>query len=343
MTQPGKRNLITDVAGISVGHAEEAAARTGVTVVLAERPFAAAVDVRGGAPGTSETETLDPANLVGAVDAIALSGGSVYGLEAAAGVIAWMGARGRGFQLRPDAPPAPIVPGAILFDLANGGNKGWGLYPPYRKLGIAAAESAGEVFTLGNAGAGLGATAGMYKGGTGSASIIMESGFTLGALAVVNSAGSPVIPHTDVFWAFPFEHDGEFGGRRLPADFGSASADLPPDMKRPPQAGTNTTLVVIATDAALSRLELKRLAIMAGDGVARAIRPVHTPFDGDIVFALSTGVRELAVPRPFGIIELGNAAADCVARAIARAIHEATTLGNMRSYRDHCAKGENSQ
>jgi L-aminopeptidase/D-esterase-like protein len=343
MTRPGKRNLITDVAGISVGHAEDVAARTGVTVVLTERPFAAAVDVRGGAPGTSETEALDPTNLVGAVDAVVLSGGSVYGLEAAAGVIAWLGARGRGFRLRDDAPPAPIVPGAIIFDLINGGDKQWGTNPPYRALAISAAERAADAFALGNTGAGLGATAGMYKGGTGSASVVTENGFTIGALAVVNSAGSPIIPHTDVFWSFPFEQDGEFGGKRLPPDFRHIDSALPPDMKHPPQAGANTTLAVIATDAELSRLELKRLAIMAADGVARAIRPIHTPFDGDIVFALATGSRALTGPRPFALIELGSAAADCLVRAIARGVFEAETLGTMRSYRDLCARGKDPQ
>jgi L-aminopeptidase/D-esterase-like protein len=330
MTRPGKRNLITDVAGVSVGQAEDVVARTGVTVILAERPFAAAVDVRGGAPGTSETEALDPANLVGAVDAIVLSGGSVYGLESAAAVVAWLGARGRGFRLRPDAPPAPIAPGAIIFDLANGGDKQWGTAPPYRALAIAAAGNANDDFALGNAGAGFGATAGSYKGGTGSASIVTDGGFTVGALAIVNSAGSPFIPYTDVFWAYPYEWDCEFGGKRLPPDFQQVDAGLPPDMKRPPQAGANTTLAVIATDADLSRIELKRLAIMAADGVARAIRPVHTPFDGDIVFALATGGRALADPRPFALIELGNAAADCLARAIARGVYEAKAAGTMR-------------
>ncbi|HEX4157172.1 MAG TPA: P1 family peptidase [Rhizomicrobium sp.] len=343
MTRPGKRNLITDVAGISVGQSEDAAARTGVTVVVTERPFAAAVDVRGGAPGTSETEALDPINLVGAVDAIVLSGGSVYGLDAAAGVVAWLGARGRGFRLRADAPPAPIVPGAILFDLANGGDKQWGTDPPYRVLAVTAAERAADAFALGNAGAGLGATAGMYKGGTGSASVITERGFTIGALAIVNSAGSPLIPYTDVFWAFPFERNSEFGAKRLPPDFRYIDSALPPDMKRPPQAGANTTLAIVATDAELSRLELKRLAIMAADGVARAVRPIHTPFDGDIVFALATGSSALTGPRPFALIELGNAAADCLARAIARGVFEADSLGTMRSYRDLCAKGEDPQ
>ncbi|HEY3638715.1 MAG TPA: P1 family peptidase [Rhizomicrobium sp.] len=343
MTRPGKRNLITDVAELFVGHAEDVSSRTGVTVLFAGRPMAAAVDVRGGAPGTSETDALDPINLVGAVDAIVLSGGSVYGLEAPAGVVAQLGARGRGYRLRPEAPPAPIVPGAIIFDLANGGDKAWGASPPYRRLAVEALERTSPDFALGNAGAGLGATAGSYKGGTGSASVVTEGGFTIGALAVVNSAGSPVIPHTDVFWAWPFEQDDEFGGCRPPAEFAAVDSALPPDMKRPPRVGENTTLAIVATDADLTRLELKRLAIMAADGVARALRPVHTPFDGDIVFALATGARAITDPRPFALIELGNAAADCLARAIARGVYAANTLGEMRSYRDICASRRSSK
>jgi len=339
MTRAGKRNLLTDVAGLSVGQAEDLAARTGVTVILTDMPAAAAVDVRGGAPGTSETETLDPTSLVGAVDAITLSGGSVYGLEAASAVAAWLGARGRGFQIAPGVPPAPIVPGAVIFDLANGGNKNWGVTPPYRGLALSAAGVAGEVFGLGNAGAGCGATAGTYKGGTGSASAVTEHGFTVGALAIVNAVGSPLIPHTDVFWAFPFEQDGEFGGRRLIPGSRPVDACLPPDLKSPARAGANTTIAVVATDANLSRVELKRLAIMAADGFARALRPVHTPFDGDTVFALATAKRPLGELRPYGLMQLGNAAADCLARAIARGIYEATTLGDWRSYRDSFERG----
>ncbi|HEX4079148.1 MAG TPA: P1 family peptidase [Rhizomicrobium sp.] len=337
MTRPGKRNLITDVAGLSVGQAEDIAARTGVTVVLADRACAAAVDVRGGAPGTSDTETLDPVNLVGAVDAIVLSGGSVYGHDAASSLIAWLGARGRGLRIMPNAPSAPIVPGAVIFDLANGGDKNWGELPPYRALAVAAAERAGEAFALGNAGAGLGATAGVWKGGAGSASIVTEDGIIIGALAIVNAVGSPIIQHTDVFWAFPFEQNDEFGGRRLPADFRSVDAGLPPDVKAIPRAGANTTIAVLATDADLSRTELKRLAIMAADGFARALRPAHAPFDGDTVFALATARRALGEPRPFELMRLGNAAADCMARAIARGVYEATNLGELRSYRDICA------
>ncbi|HEY2445046.1 MAG TPA: P1 family peptidase [Rhizomicrobium sp.] len=339
MTRPGKRNLITDVAGLTVGQAEDVAARSGVTVILADREVTAAVDVRGGAPGTIGTDTLDPVNLVAAVDAVALSGGSSYGLEAASGAMAWLGMRGRGFRFAPDVPAAPIVPGAIIFDLANGGNKNWGLTPPYRALAVAAVERAGPDFALGNAGAGLGAIAGAYKGGTGSASVVTEDGFTIGALAIVNAVGSPIIPYTDVFWAFPFEWESEFGGRRLKPDFVPVDSSLPPDMKMPPREGANTTIAVIATDADLSRVELKRLAIMAADGFARALRPVHTPFDGDTVFALATAKRPLAEPRAFAIMQLGHAAADCLARAIARGVYEAASLGEMQGYHDRFASG----
>ena len=338
MTRTGKRNLITDIEGLSVGQAEHHAARTGVTVVLAERAVAAAVDVRGGAPGTIGTDALDPVNLVGAVDAVVLSGGSSYGLESASAVMSRLGAQGRGFRFAPGMPSAPIVPGAIIFDLANGGDKSWGADPPYAALAIEALEREGEDFALGNAGAGLGAVAGMYKGGTGSASVVTDDGFTVGAIAVVNSVGSPVIPYTDLFWAFPFEQAGEFGGRRPAPDFKPVDAALPSDIKVPARAGANTTIALVATDAELTGVELKRLAIMAADGFARALRPVHTPFDGDTVFALATAKRALGEPRPFQLMLLGNAAADCLARAIARGVYEAATVGDLRSYRDVFAK-----
>lgn len=341
MTRTGKRNLITDVEGLSVGQAEEHAARTGVTVILTDGPFAAAVDVRGGAPGTIGTDALDPANLVGAIDGVVLSGGSSYGLEAASAVMAWLGAQGRGFRFAPETPPAPIVPGAIIFDLANGGDKNWGDTPPYETLAREAVGKAGRSFALGNAGAGLGAVAGMYKGGTGSASALTADGFTVGALVIVNAVGSPVIPNTNVFWAFPFEQDNEFGGKRLAPDFEPVDASLPRDIKSPARAGANTTIALVATDADLTGVELKRLAIMAADGFARALRPIHTPFDGDTVFALATGKRPLGELRPFQLMQLGNAAADCLARAIARGVYEATTVGELRSYRDHC-KGRNA-
>jgi L-aminopeptidase/D-esterase-like protein len=336
MVRPGARNLITDVAGLRVGHAQDHAVLTGTTVLTADRPFAAVVDVRGGAPGTRETDALEPSNLVGMADAIVLSGGSVHGLDAASGATAALAAAGRGYRMSDAAPPAPIVPTAILFDLANGGNKAWGPEPPYRQLGRAALEAAATDFPLGNVGAGLGARAGAYKGGLGSASAVADS-FIVGALAAVNSLGSPVMPGSDAFWAWPFEQEGEFGGRR-PTTV-STDLDLPPDMKGPVRAGTNTTIAIVAFDADVTRVELKRLAVMAADGFARALRPAHTPFDGDLVFAITTATQAVPEPRARHLMRLGSIAADTLARAIARGIYEAQTLGPMQSYRD-TFKGE---
>lgn len=333
MIRKGVRNLITDVAGLRVGQAEDVAARTGVTVLLCDEPSVAAADVRGGAPGMRDV-VLDPAALVDSVDAIALAGGSAFGLDAPSGVQAWLRARGRGFQIAPGAPRVPIVSGAILFDLANGGDKEWGNEPPYRALGMAAVERAAGEFALGNAGAGFGAVAGHYKGGTGSASSVGDDGFTVGALAVVNSVGSPIIPGTDMFWAFPFEQDKEFGGRMAKGPLMPFDLDLPGDMKGAVRPGGNTTIAIVATDAELTRVELQRLAVMAADGFARALRPVHTPFDGDLVFAVSTARRRFSGLRPREVMRLGNMAADCLTRAIARGVYAAQTLGDVKSYRD---------
>lgn len=317
--------------GLKVGQAEDARVRSGVTVLLADAPATAAVDVRGGAPGTRDVEALDPLSAVERADAIVLSGGSAFGLDAPSGVQSWLRARGRGFSVAPGLPPVPIVPGAIIFDLANGGDKDWGDVPPYRALGIQAAENAALDFALGNAGAGLGATAGAYKGGLGSASAVTDDGFTVGAIVAVNAVGSPVIPGSDAFWAYPFEQDGEFGGR-LPRNFTGIDLDLPADMKGARQPGANTTIAIVATDADLTRIELKRIAIMAADGFARSLRPVHTPFDGDLVFALSTGKREISGVRLREVLRLGSLAADCLARAIARGVYEARSLGHIKSY-----------
>jgi L-aminopeptidase/D-esterase-like protein len=333
MIRPGPRNLITDVEGLRVGQAEDARVRTGVTVLLTDEPANAVADVRGGAPGTRDTEALDVVNLVGRVDAIVLSGGSVFGLDAPSGVTSVLKRMGRGYAMAPGAPPAPIVPAAILFDLTNGGDKDWGEEPPYRLLGKQAAENAAREFALGNAGAGFGANAGVYKGGLGSTSIVAEDGLTVGAIVAVNAVGSPLVPGTDVFWAFPFELNGEFGGRRLKSDYRGVRDEVPPDM-RGPRARANTTIAIVATDADLDRVELKRVAIMASDGLARALRPAHTPFDGDITFAVATSRRAISEPRPREVMRIGNLAADCLARAIARGVHEAKSLGESRSYRD---------
>jgi L-aminopeptidase/D-esterase-like protein len=321
----GPRNLITDVAGLRVGQAEDEAARTGVTVILADGRAVCACDVRGGAPGTRETDALEPENLVDAVDAVVLAGGSVYGLAAADGVTAALGASGLGYRLATAAgvPPAPIVPAAILYDLANGGDKGWGEAPPYRDLGAAAMRTAGEAFALGTAGAGFGAMAGRLKGGLGSASVVSADGFTVGAIVAVNSWGSVVAPGGRCFWSAPYELDGEFGA------LGSAGLVAAPDdwglAKVAPAAGrANTTIACVAVDAALTPAECKRVAIMAQDGLARAVRPAHAPFDGDVVFALASGRRELDAPRLPTVARLGALAADALARAIARGVFEAT-------------------
>lgn len=313
-----------------MGNAQDAKVRTGVTVVMADSLSTAVVDVRGGAPGTRDTDALDPTAIDGGADAIVLSGGSVYGLDAPAGVTSLLREQGRGVLF--GGVNVPIVPGAILFDLTNGGDKNWGAETPYRALGRAAAENAGFDFALGNAGAGLGARAGAYKGGLGSASAVTDDGFTVGAVVAVNSLGSPLIPGTDVFWSFPLEQHGEFGGRRLKGDL-SVDLDLPADMKgaAPKQ---NTTIAVVAVDAEVSAVELKRIAIMAQDGFARGLRPIHTPFDGDVVFAFATGRRQLGEMRQRQVMRLGSIVCDTLARAIARGVYAAESLGGVPGYRD---------
>jgi D-aminopeptidase len=328
MTTP-RTNRLTDVPGIRVGHAGDARLASGVTAIVFDEPAVASVDVRGGGPGTRETDLLDPAMTVVAIDAIALAGGSAYGLDAASGVQAWLREHGRGYAV--GTARVPIVPGAILFDLLNGGDKNWGRYPPYRELGYAAAAAAGAEFALGSAGAGMGATTVNFKGGIGSASAA-HAGATIAALAAVNAAGSVVIGDGPHFWAAPFEQDGEFGGRGLPSP-------LPPGALDPRTKGAvraNTTLVVVATDIALTKAQAKRLAVMAQDGLARSIFPVHTPLDGDVVFAVSTGKQPLGDPI-FDLMRLGASAANVVARAVARGVHEAQALpfaGALPGYRD---------
>jgi L-aminopeptidase/D-esterase-like protein len=333
--KPGPKNLITDVPGLKIGQAEDVAARTGVTVILPDVAAVAAVDVRGGGPGTRETDALDTENLVHVVDAITLSGGSVYGLAAADGVAAWLGSKGRGYgtgTLPPGVPPSPIVSGAILFDTPNGGKKDWGLEPPYRRLGIEAVQSASDTFKLGTAGAGYGARSGGLKGGLGSASVVAFDGITVGAIVAVNSAGSAVAPGTRQFWAAPLELDHEFGG--LGTDKLAARPDEWGPAKANPQARQNTTIGCVATDVRLEPDEIKRVAIMAQDGLARAIRPIHMPFDGDVVFAISTGKREMSGPRPFVVARIGALAADTLARAIARAVYEATGWPGIKAWRE---------
>lgn len=322
--RPGPRNLITDILGLRVGQAHDPAARSGVTVILPDDRAVCACDVRGGAPGTRETDALAPETLVEAVDAVVLSGGSVYGLAAADGVAAWLGARGRGYGLStlPGVPVSPVVPAAILFDLANGGDKAWGETPPYRALGMAAVAQAAEAFELGTAGAGHGAMAGSLKGGIGSASVVCGDGMSVGAIVAVNSFGAVTAPGGRTFWAAPYEIAGEFGG------LGSAGLSAAPEdwgLSKAPGAMRNTTIACVATDVALTPAQARRVAIMAQDGLARAIRPVHAPFDGDVVFAISTARRPMPDGADYAVARLGSLAADCLARAVARAVYEATS------------------
>lgn len=328
MLKPGPRNLLTDVAGLQVANAEDARVRTGVTIVLPDSPVVAAVDIRGGAPGTIETALLDPNCLVHEVHAIALAGGSAFGLAAASGVVSWLHLQGRGLAV--GAARVPLVPGAILFDLANGGDKAWGDEPPYRALAQGACSNVGSEFRLGNIGAGFGAHAGRLKGGLGSASIVADEGFTVGALVIVNCNGQVVVPGSSALWAWPFELDDEMGGQPPPLTAPGAAAL---DHRFHAVIGAATTLAVVATDVRLDKAQAGRVAIMAHDGLARAIRPLHSLYDGDTVFALSTARRALAEPWHSTVSRIGLLAADCLTRAVGRAIVSAESLGNLPSYR----------
>jgi L-aminopeptidase/D-esterase-like protein len=337
------RNLLTDVAGIAVGHATDLALGSGVTAIVFDRPATAAVCVLGGAPGGRDTGLLAPEMTVDAVDAIVLSGGAAFGLDAAGGVQAALREMGRGYAVR-DAR-VPIVPQAIIFDLLNGGNKDWGRFSPYRELGYAAAQDSGVQmgggdsataagFALGSVGGGTGATTAMVKGGLGSASARTEAGHTVGAIAIVNAVGSPLIGGGPWFWAAPYEMDAEFGGLGWPDRI-----DTTLRLKGGPgidTTATSTTIGLIATDATLTKAQAHRLAIMAHDGLARAVLPAHAPLDGDTIFAAATGYRPLgeAIPE---LTALGFAATLVMARAIARGVFAATALpvpGGQPAWRD---------
>lgn len=315
----GPRNLITDVGGLRVGNAEDHAIKTGTTVLIGEKAFRASVDVMGGSPGSRETDLLAPDKAVEMIDALVLSGGSAFGLDAASGVSDALRAMGRGFPVA--NVTVPIVPAAILFDLLNGGDKGWS-DNPYRALGASAFAAASESFALGTAGAGVGATTAGLKGGLGSASIVLPTGHTVGALVAANPTGGVVAGPDGNFWAAPFEMDGEFGGRG-PYAGTVPFAESGRTKREYLSAVSTTTIAIVATDADLNKAQLKRLAVAAQDGMARAISPAHSLVDGDLVFAVSTTERPVVDPI-FDMIALGHAAATCLARAIARAVYEAT-------------------
>jgi D-aminopeptidase len=314
-TKPGPRNLITDVPGLRVGQAQDDSIKTGVSILLGDAPFTCGVHVMGGAPGTRETDLLAPDKTVEQVDALVLSGGSAFGLDAASGVADGLRTMGRGFAVGDQR--VPIVPGAIIFDLLNGGDKDWP-ENPYKQMGHEALKNASEDIALGSHGAGTGATTANLKGGVGSASVVLATGHTIGALVIVNALGAATVGDSPHFWAAPFEIGDEFGGIHPASQF--------PDLTTPPtklSQHANTTIGIVATDAALTKPQCTRLATAAHDGYARALVPSHTPMDGDLIFAAAIGARPLADPLAETLM-LGHAAATCMARAIARGVHAAT-------------------
>jgi D-aminopeptidase len=326
------RNLVTDVPGLTVGSAHDPKIASGVTVMIFERPACASIAISGGAPGLRDAALLEADMTVERIDALVLSGGSAFGLDSVGGAQAALREAGRGFEVAGQL--VPIVPGAILFDLANGGDKTFLGEPGYWRLGQEAARmalKAGLDFALGGVGAGHGATLADLKGGLGSASAVTAGGFRVGALVAVNAVGQATIGDTPHFWAAPYEQGDEFGGLGWPAAIGEAALAL----KMKGSGPQNTTIAIVATDADLNKAQAKRVAIMAQDGLARALRPVHAAMDGDVVFAAATARHESPVD-PVALTHIGAAAADCLARAVARAVHEAEPLpfaGALPSWR----------
>jgi len=311
-------NLFKDY-GVKIGHAHDSAIKTGVTVIIPDNPALCAVDVRGGGPGTREIAALQDGGLIEQVHAISLSGGSVYGLAAADAAVNWLGAQGRGYVARQNIPVSPIVPSAILFDNANGGDKNWGERPPFYELGLKACNSASYDSAEGTIGAGYGATAGTYAGGFGIATETIN-GARVTALIAANPVGSPYMPDSRVPWAWPYEIDNEFGGARPAADYALSPAE---DTKLAliKAAGQATVIGAVITNAQLSQKQAKRLSIMAQDGLAMSVQPAHTPLDGDTIFTLSTG--DVPCVGPVALAELGGAAARCTARALMRGVYHA--------------------
>ncbi len=318
--RPGKNNLITDVAGLNVGNAHDMTLNSGVTALICDEPTIASVHVMGGAPGTRDTDLLAPENSVEKIDGLFLSGGSAFGLDTGSGVQAWLRAKGKGFSLA--GQTIPLVPGAILFDLINGGDKDWGQYAPYRELGFQAAQTAAPDFEIGSHGAGKGALVAGLLGGLGSASLKLENGITIGALVAVNALGSPLMGNSKAFWASPFEIDNEYGGVAITNPLPTDVSELKIKFRDELAENKNTTIAIIATDAVLTKAQAKRMAIAAHDGFARALWPSHTPLDGDLVFALSTGTSGVT-PQINDWIDLGARAASTMSRAIARGVYEA--------------------
>ena len=321
----GKKNLITDVSGVLVGNSHDENIKSGVTVFTSDKRFAASVTVLGGAPGTRETDLLESDKLVEKIDAIVLSGGSAFGLDAATGVVECLRKENRGYPLKDIN--IPIVPSAILADLFNGGDDQW-KENPYRNLGRLAFQSISNSFKIGTTGAGYGATTNNLKGGLGSASIVLSNGATVGALVAVNPSGSVVTDGSNSFWASPFEIGDEFGGKNfIPPKNIFTEYSRGDDARKDTFSIDNTTIAIVATDLELSKVELKRVSVAAHDGMSRAILPSHTPYDGDLIFAASTGRKKIKI-EPSDIYNIGNAAAICLSRAIGRGVYEAMSENN---------------
>lgn len=316
---PGPTNSLADIGGLRVGNAQDVALKSGTTVVVGDVPFTASVAVMGGAPGTRETDLLAPDKSVASVDALVLSGGSAFGLDACSGVVDGLRSDGRGFRV--GAAQIPLVPGAILFDLLNGGDKDW-VENPYRALGLAAYRNAKPEFGIGTIGAGTGALTSMLKGGLGTASLQLPDGSTVAALVAANPVGAVTTPGDRHFYAAAFEMDGEFGGVGPDLSSGLGLSRESRKMNAM-SARANTTIAIVATNATLTKAECYRVATAAHDGIARACVPAHTPNDGDLVFALTTAARPAA-----DVLLTGHAAALCLSRAIARAVYEATPAEN---------------
>jgi L-aminopeptidase/D-esterase-like protein len=327
-------NSLCDLPGLAVGHATDLVLGSGVTAVVFADSVVASVAVLGGAPGGRELGLLEPEMSVDRIDAIVLSGGSAFGLDAAGGVQAALREAGRGLPV--GGTRVPLVPQAILFDLANGGNKDWGRFSPYRELGYDAARAAAAgPFALGSVGAGTGATTATVKGGLGTASTVTGSGHIVAALVAVNALGAPTIGAGKWFWAAPFEVAAEFGGHGWPQSFDATHLAL----RVKGAAATGTTIGLVVTDATLTKPQAKRLAIMAHDGLARAVLPAHAPMDGDTIFAAAIGTQPLTGAAR-QLTELGHAAAQVFARAVARGVYAATALpvpGALPAWRDRFA------
>jgi L-aminopeptidase/D-esterase-like protein len=330
MATIGKHNDLTDVEGIMVGHYTDIGAACGVTVAICSKGAVTGVDVRGSAPGTRETDLLAPPNLVQHAQAVVLSGGSVFGLAAADGVVRWLAKKGFGFPLG-KGHVAPIVPAAVLYDLDRGSDFVPPISAEWGKKACQAASS--NPVEIGSVGAGTGAWSGSIKGGLGSASLILDSGITTAALAVVNSGGSVIDPETGRPWEIGLQIEAEFGRQ------GKRAVILPPQSASSP--ARNTTIALVATDAALTKSQAQKVAQMAHDGMARAIRPAHTMFDGDTIFCMATGRQKLpetpgffSVTQAQAISDIGHAAADCMSRAIIKAILTATSIGGIPAFCD---------